>query len=555
NRARAVKVDLQSDAGVAAALRSPAQSVRYLGWQQARGRGAVIASLLGGDDVSRARALWLADESEARKALADPDPRFRILAIRILEWRGADLVETTRALWRDPSPQVRREIAVSLRDARSEAAVDALLELSRQYDGRDRWYLEALGIGARGKENALYARLRKDYMGPHLFKLLWEFRPPDALPQLISSAPVDDRALEALAAMPQAEAGRAVAAMGQKGFEKLSVRLFSEWVDLRKDPAVVAAIRAALQSGPTQMRALELADELEDPQYGPELLDVARSAAASEEARGAAIQALGKTRDARHLPLFEQTLKSAATPLRVRAVRAIASVRPANLDPLILSGQQPNEVRSEAVRMIGRSDRGAAYLLDLEQQQRLPAELRNVATSVVNSNRNPAVRARAAKLLPPFSARNKDPLPPPRMLLSQEGNAARGKLVFESSEGPKCDSCHGSNKAGPDLARIGGKLDKEALLDSILNPSAGIAPEFYQWILQTKTQGEVIGVIAEDTPQRVTVLTENGDEIRLKPVEITARRRSRLSMMPEDLVNQMAEQELVDLLEYLTTLR
>ncbi|MGH9657128.1 MAG: PVC-type heme-binding CxxCH protein, partial [Bryobacteraceae bacterium] len=108
NRARAVKVDLQSDAGVAAALRSPAQSVRYLGWQQAKGRGAAIAALLHGDDVSRARALWLADESEARKALADPDPRFRILAIRILEWRGADLVETTRALWRDPSPQVRR---------------------------------------------------------------------------------------------------------------------------------------------------------------------------------------------------------------------------------------------------------------------------------------------------------------------------------------------------------------------------------------------------------------------------------------------------------------
>ena len=108
---------------------------------------------------------------------------------------------------------------------------------------------------------------------------------------------------------------------------------------------------------------------------------------------------------------------------------------------------------------------------------------------------------------------------------------------------------------GPDLSGVGGKLGKDALLDAILNPSAGIAPEYYVWILDTRSQGQVIGILAEDTPQRVVVRNESGDEIRLKPSDIKARRRSQLSMMPEDLVNQMTERQLVDLLAYLTTLK
>ena len=51
------------------------------------------------------------------------------------------------------------------------------------------------------------------------------------------------------------------------------------------------------------------------------------------------------------------------------------------------------------------------------------------------------------------------------------------------------------------------------------------------------------------------VRNESGDELRLKPADIKARRRSQLSMMPEELVNQMTERQLVDLLAYLTTLK
>ena len=54
---------------------------------------------------------------------------------------------------------MRREVALSLRDVPFESARDVLLTLAAGYDGKDRSYLEAWGIGATHKEEALYAAL------------------------------------------------------------------------------------------------------------------------------------------------------------------------------------------------------------------------------------------------------------------------------------------------------------------------------------------------------------------------------------------------------------
>ncbi|MEO7649889.1 MAG: PVC-type heme-binding CxxCH protein, partial [Bryobacteraceae bacterium] len=156
-RTKPIHVDVRSDAGLAEALRSPAQSVRYLAYMRLKERGAEALPVLlsmtkQGDPVLRVRALWLlgAIPGEGRQAveqaLQDADPNFRIAALRISQLYGADAVQLTRPLLHDSSPLVRREIAVLLQGIRTDAAVDSLVELAKQYDGKDRWYLEALGI-------------------------------------------------------------------------------------------------------------------------------------------------------------------------------------------------------------------------------------------------------------------------------------------------------------------------------------------------------------------------------------------------------------------------
>ncbi len=562
-RAVSPRLELDREAGLAAALRSPAQSVRYLAWMRLNERGpAALPALLtmarSADPVLRARALWLLGgipgegEREVRAALADRDPNFRLLAIRVLQAHGADIVDATRTLVNDPSPAVRREIAVAVAGVPSDAALDTLATLCRLYDGKDRWYLEALGIAARGLENRLYSRLRVESTAwsTRLGHLLWEFRPSDALPYLTgavgdSTWELPDRieALEALAAMPSLDAGQTVArlagdqaapaALRQQAFLLVTRRVFSEWSDLRKSAAVVASARAALGSPATEARAVEFLGDLGDASFIPDLLKLANRADTAAD----------------------------AVAMRVAAVRAFGQVgapAPA-LEHLLLSAA-PNEVRAEAVRALGRSPGGVKRLLDLEEAQKLPAEMRNTAIPVVHFARDPGLRARALKLLPRVAGRDKQFLRSPRQILAEEGDAARGRKVFTLTTGPKCASCHttgegGKSSVGPDLADIGSKLGKEALLDTILTPSAGIAHQYRTSILDTATEGQVIGIVTEDTPQRITVRNELGDEIRLKPAQVKSRRQSHLSLMPEDLATTMTERELVDLLEYLASLR
>ena len=529
----------------APALDSPNQSARYAAWDAPGAREQALKLWRGGDATMRARAFWLLKDDEAivKEAAESRDERFRILALR------GGYPPTLLAT--DPSPQVQRELA--LRGVFPPVIPDALLQ--------DRWYLEALGIGARGKEEEITRA------NPHL-KLLWRLRPASALPRLTGAAG-DPAILDILSGYAHPDAALAVARVASDASAATEVRmqaagilskkLFSDWSGERKDTEVVAAIRSALRTPALRVAAVELADSMEDPQFAPDLIEIAKSSPPD----AAAILAVGRTRAPEALPVLNSLLKHSDESVRIAAIRGLAAHRPEGLDATlraIVVGKDSNAVRGEALRMLARTESGLGAILDLEQKQRLPVEFRTLATTLVNSPRHPAgIRNRAAKLLPPLRTRANARLADPRVLARREGDAAKGKLVFNAKTGADCASCHalapGKQSVGPNLADIGTKLGKEALIDSILNPSAGIAHEYVAWVLDTKTQGQVIGILAEDTAQRVAVKTETGDEIRLRPSEINSRRQSKLSLMPEDLVTRMTEQQLVDLVQYLTTLR
>jgi hypothetical protein len=53
-----------------------------------------------------------------------------------------------RILMNDPSPQIRRECLIAIRHSPSPEMASVWGNLASRYDGKDRWYLEALGIGA-----------------------------------------------------------------------------------------------------------------------------------------------------------------------------------------------------------------------------------------------------------------------------------------------------------------------------------------------------------------------------------------------------------------------
>ena len=556
---RKPEVDLESPEGLAATFRSPAQSIRYLAYSKLHEQGRkalphLLAMWKGDDSVLQARALWLLGglgedgQQAVREALEHPNRNLRTLGIRVARRHGADIIELTRSLFDDPSPQVRREIALGLQHVVDERALDPWIELAKQYDGEDRWYLEAMAIGARGKENALYPKLRDAFPGAwdaKLGKLLWVLRPSDALPYLISS--INSRrlnseqrleALTALSAMSSPEATVAVAGMVRAGsrdtklaenaLERLSKQLFSEWIGMRARPEIAVAIKHALRTPDLQTLAVDLTADLADPRYGPSLLVLAQSSQTPKDVRAAAVEALGATKQGLYLPVLEKLAVDAPAPVRVAAIRGLGALRPDGLEAKLqgwILADAPNEVHSEALRVLARTDSGLSAVLDLEETQGLPDEIRTLATYLAHSSPDPVIKARAEKILPPLASKTAK-IAEPGKLFYQIGDTERGREVFLAKDGPRCSTCHalepGEQSTGPNLAAIGGKLGKQALLDSILSPSAGIAQEYRSWVLETKTQGVVIGILKVATPQRVVVATETGDEIRLDPSEITS---------------------------------
>jgi putative membrane-bound dehydrogenase-like protein len=164
------KFDLATTEGQIAALKSPAVNVRALGFtrlraQGAKAVGAVAALLADQNPYLRARAIHLLAQmgpegvAKTEAELRAAAPMQRIAAYRALRRAGKPILAHAKTLAADPSPAVRREVALSLRATSLDNARDILLTLAKGYDGKDRSYLEAWGTGCTGKENEIHAAL------------------------------------------------------------------------------------------------------------------------------------------------------------------------------------------------------------------------------------------------------------------------------------------------------------------------------------------------------------------------------------------------------------
>jgi hypothetical protein len=153
------KLDLASVGGCVAALQSPNQARRYAAWtklhdMQGKAENDLSKLWKDGDARMRARAVHLlarikgSEKKYVEQALNDSDSDLRITGLRIARELKLDVVPYVKQLARDPSAQVRRESAIALRHNPSPEAPKLWAQLATQHDGKDRWYLEALGIGA-----------------------------------------------------------------------------------------------------------------------------------------------------------------------------------------------------------------------------------------------------------------------------------------------------------------------------------------------------------------------------------------------------------------------
>jgi putative heme-binding domain-containing protein len=228
------------------------------------------------------------------------------------------------------------------------------------------------------------------------------------------------------------------------------------------------------------------------------------------------------------------------------------------LQPLPLDRSRELGIREAAVLELCNARKGAELLLKLAKEKKLPEDLRLQTSAVLNYARWPEIKAEAALVLPLTQLQNSTPLPPISELLQRSGDPVNGAAVFQRENVGciKCHQVHGEGiDFGPNLSEIGTKLGKDALYESILDPSAGISFGYEAWQLEFKNGDEAYGLVTSETEDEVVIKAVGGVSTHYKKADIAKRTKQKLSIMPAGLQQNMAAQELVDLVEYLASLK
>jgi putative heme-binding domain-containing protein len=146
-------------------------------------------------------------------------------------------------------------------------------------------------------------------------------------------------------------------------------------------------------------------------------------------------------------------------------------------------------------------------------------------------------------------------LPPVDELIEQSGSVKRGKAVYNRT----CMACHQVNGRGidfgPDLSSIGDKFPKSQLYTAILEPSAGITHGYQGYRITLDNDNVWLGYIASETDEALSLRVQGGITKKLDKDNIAKREKLDRSLMTPNLQRTMSEQDLVDLVTYLETLK
>lgn len=496
-------LNLKTTAGQLQALMSPAVNVRGYAFALLQAKGDAIAKevssyLTDKNPYHQARAIYLLANLGQRgraiteQALQSENVLLRISAFRALKQITTDIMPLARQLADDPSPAVRREVAIALRDVPYAQCKEVLLKLVEGYDGKDRWYLNALGIAADQKADPLFSVLRFSVPQNPLAwdqktaNLLWELRPTETVDWFKQRA-----------ASPTLSADARKQSIVALGFMKLP-EAAKAMVDLSKLSDTTVAKQAAYWVN--FRRGNDWANLLNWDEVLPPKLSVGEQKALS----------------LRQKLLDEYTAEADKTKVATDMAR----------DP-----------------------DGGKVLVGLAADNKLSASLKQAIGAVIFENPDQSVRTMAGDYFPkPAASTTGLSL---KNITALTGNSSNGLSVFKTY----CTSCHkhGSlgKDIGPELTKIHQKFDKNGLLDAILNPSAGLAFGYEPWLITTKKGQTYYGFLLSDGAQAIVIKDAAGQKTTISTNTVASRKQYTTSLMPDPVALGLTEQQLADLAAFL----
>jgi putative heme-binding domain-containing protein len=273
--------------------------------------------------------------------------------------------------------------------------------------------------------------------------------------------------------------------------------------------------------------------------------------------RQRALSALLDARDKELAPVLHQLVGEPA--LRDAAIIGLASYDHPKTPEILLgvySALTAKEKR-DALNTLGSRAAYGRALMEAVAARKVPAN--DVPAEVVRQLRNLNDKALDQRIAEVWGIVRTTPADRARLI------AQYRRMLTRSYAGPAdlplgralfakvCQQCHTlygvGGKVGPDITGSN-RSDLNYLLENILDPSAVIPNDYKATLIELKNGRIVTGIVREQTPAALTVVTAN-ETLTIPRNEIDTLKPSDTSMMPDDLLKPLNETEVRALIAYL----
>lgn len=503
---------------------------------------------------------FVEDEAAVRAALGHANEDVRAWAVRLLGDAVAPpalVAELPALAAKEPSPTVRSQLACTAKRlpsrlalpivaalwARSEDASDPHIPLLLWWAIEDKAASDRAGVlGLLGEprtwalpivRDAIVERLARRYAAAGTDD---DF---DSCSQLLALAPAPADVDRLVAGMEKGLEGRQLASVPGP----LAERFEQLWSS--RQPPDTRLVRLAIRLGKPAGRQYALA----------RLAD--RKAPSAD--RLAMIDIEGQLGGEECVPAL-LALVDAKEPAAVRkaAILALQRFQLPEIGARVLDTlpQATSDVRAAALTLLCSRPAWAALLIDAVDAGRVPpADVTADYLQKIALLNQPALNKRMekhwGKVVQSTPAEKLAQIHGIRVSLKlAAGDPDRGKVLFMKH----CGICHTlfgeGNKIGPELTGADRK-NQIFLLSNIVDPSAVIRKEFFQYTAVLNDGRVLSGLIAESTPNSVTLLDAKNQRTVIAQSDIDTLEPSTQSLMPEKILDPLSAQEVRDLMSYL----
>lgn len=322
------------------------------------------------------------------------------------------------------------------------------------------------------------------------------------------------------------------------------------WMELSKQASQVASVA-------TQEKFREISVVFGDGRALDELRTLAVDGKADLDARRRAIEALAEARADNLLPLLSGLFGD--TELSEAAVRGLAAVNEPAVAETILKnfGRLRPPGRAAAIDVLASRPASAGLLLTAVAEKKVPADLVQLYhVRQMYSLGSEDLQKQLEQLWPAWrpiasdkAARIKtlgEQLTADRLAAADPG---RGRVLFDNT----CAKCHrlfgAGQTTGPELTGAQ-RSNLTYLLENIVDPSATLAANYRVSVVTTQDGRVLTGVVGERTARTITLQTPT-DKVTLQVSDIDEMVETKLSLMPEGMLDQLKPDQIADLIRYL----